>query len=155
NLLDSQPVIGVATAVATRLRVITQEISSCVADRLPRICGSTRLASVMVMPNSMLASCTISRMSHCRALIVKMPPCSAIAVISRHFLVGLLALSSRFRSRAIETEGDRLRQLLQSQCDGGGDASIVPDSCLGADGNSPLPPGVFLPGSSGGEDASR
>src|SRR6476660_10542175 len=34
-------------------------------DALP-ICGSTRLASVMVMPNSMLASCTINRMSHCR-----------------------------------------------------------------------------------------
>ena len=79
--LDSQPVIGVATAVATRLSVITQEISSCVADRLPRICGSTRLARVMVMPNSMLASCTISRMSHCRPLIVKIPPFSAMAVM--------------------------------------------------------------------------
>ena len=78
--LDSQPVIGVATAVATRLSVITQEISSCVADRLPRICGSTRLAKVMVMPNSMLASCTINRMSHCRPLIVNRPPFSAIAV---------------------------------------------------------------------------
>ena len=81
NRLDSQPVIGVATAVATRLSVITQEISSCVADRLPRICGSTRLASVMVMPNSMLASCTINRMSHCRPLIVKIPPFSAMAVM--------------------------------------------------------------------------
>src|SRR5262245_26202214 len=80
--LDSQPVIGVATAVATRLSVITHEISSCVAERLPRICGSTRLASVMVMPNSMLASCTINRMSHCRPLIEKRPPFSAMAVIA-------------------------------------------------------------------------
>ncbi len=79
--LDSQPVIGVATAVATRLSVITQEISSWVADRLPRICGSTRLASVMVMPNSMLASWTISRISHWRPLIVKRPPFSAMAFI--------------------------------------------------------------------------
>ena len=86
--LASQPVIGVATAVATRLSVITQEISSCVADRLPRICGSTRLAKVMVMPNSMLASWTINRMSHCRPLIVKRPPfvSSAMAVIPGRLL---------------------------------------------------------------------
>ena len=79
--LASQPVIGVATAVATRFSVITQEISSCVAEKVPRICGSTRLASVMVMPNSMLDSCTISRMSHCRPLMLKKPPCAAIAVM--------------------------------------------------------------------------
>ena len=66
--LASHPVIGVAMAVATRFSVTTQEISSCVAEKVPRICGSTRLASVMVMPNSMLDSCTISRMSHCRPL---------------------------------------------------------------------------------------
>ena len=35
------------------------------------------LASVMVMPNSMLDSCTISRMSHCRPLMLKRPPCTA------------------------------------------------------------------------------
>ena len=88
TLLASQPVIGVATAVATRLSVITQEISSCVADRLPRICGSTRLASVMVMPNSMLASWTINRMSHCRPLIVNRPPFVswAMTVISRRLV---------------------------------------------------------------------
>ncbi len=79
--LASQPVIGVATAVATRLSVITQEISSCVADRLPRICGSTRLAMVMVMPNSMLASWTINRMSHCRPLIVNRPPLSSATTV--------------------------------------------------------------------------
>ena len=79
--LASHPVIGVATAVATRLSVITQEISSCVADRLPRICGSTRLAMVMVMPNSMLASWTINRMSHCRPLIVNRPPLSSATTV--------------------------------------------------------------------------
>ncbi len=79
--LASQPVIGVATAVATRFSVITQEISSCVADRLPRICGSTRLAMVMVMPNSMLASWTINRMSHCRPLIVNRPPLSSATTL--------------------------------------------------------------------------
>src|SRR5436190_11371121 len=82
--LDSQPVIGVATAVATRFSVITQEISSCVADRVPRICGSTRLANVMVMPNSMLESCTISSVSHCRPLRLKMPPSAAVALIRSH-----------------------------------------------------------------------
>ena len=50
--LASQPVIGVATAVATRFSVMTQAISSWVADRAPRICGRTTLASVIVMPNS-------------------------------------------------------------------------------------------------------
>mgnify|MGYP006175027795 CR=1 FL=1 len=40
-------------AVATRLSVITQEISSCVADRLPRICGSaTTRSEVRVAPNT-------------------------------------------------------------------------------------------------------
>ena len=77
--LESHPVMGVATAVATRFSVITQEISSCVADRVPRTCGSTRLASVMVMPNSMLDSCTISRMSHWRPLMLKKPPCAVVA----------------------------------------------------------------------------
>ena len=36
----SQPVAGVATAVATMLNVITQDISSWVADRAPCNCGS-------------------------------------------------------------------------------------------------------------------
>ena len=68
------PVSGVATAVATRLSVITQAISSCVADKVPRTCGSTRLASVMVMPNSRFDSCTMSRMSHCRPVMLNRPP---------------------------------------------------------------------------------
>src|ERR1041385_2717016 len=36
----SQPVIGVATAVARMLKVIAQAISSWVADMVPCICGS-------------------------------------------------------------------------------------------------------------------
>ena len=56
--------MGVATAVATRLEVMTQAIWSGVADMAPRICGSTTLTSVMVMPNSMVVSGTISRISH-------------------------------------------------------------------------------------------
>jgi hypothetical protein len=69
--LASQPVIGVATAVATRLRVMTQEISSWVAEKAPLICGSTTLASVIVMPNSRVESCTVRRISHCRPLMLK------------------------------------------------------------------------------------
>ena len=68
--LASQPVIGVATAVATKLSVMTQAISSCVADSAPRNCGSTTLASVMVMPNSRLDSCTVNKISHCRGLML-------------------------------------------------------------------------------------
>ena len=36
----SQPVIGVATAVARMLKVMAQAISSWVADMAPCICGS-------------------------------------------------------------------------------------------------------------------
>src|SRR6266550_9364403 len=68
--LASQPVIGVATAVATRFSVITQAISSWVADRVPRTCGSTTLASVIVMPNNSVDNCTVSRISHCRGLML-------------------------------------------------------------------------------------
>ena len=37
----SQPVAGVATAVATILKVITQDTSSWVADMAPCSCGSS------------------------------------------------------------------------------------------------------------------
>ena len=40
KLATSQPVIGVTTAVARMLNVITQAISSWVADIAPCICGS-------------------------------------------------------------------------------------------------------------------
>src|SRR4249919_2287145 len=69
--LASQPVIGVATAVAIRFKVMTQEISSWVAENVPLICGSTTLASVIVMPNSRVESCTVRRISHCRPLMLK------------------------------------------------------------------------------------
>ena len=71
--LASQPVIGVATAVATRFSVMTQAISSWVADRAPRICGSTTLASVIVMPNSSVDNCTVSRTIHCRRADAEQP----------------------------------------------------------------------------------
>src|SRR5436190_9414693 len=68
--LASQPVIGVATAVATRFSVMTQEISSWVAESEPLICGSTTLARVIVMPNNSVESCTVTRISHCRPLML-------------------------------------------------------------------------------------
>src|SRR3954447_18357452 len=72
--------IGVATAVATRFSVMTQEISSCVADRLPRICGRTTLASVIVMPNSKVDICTVSRTIHCRSPILNRPDSGGAAL---------------------------------------------------------------------------
>ena len=71
---ESQWVIGVATAVAARFSVMSQEISSWVTDSEPRICGNTTLASVIVMPNSRFASCTVIRISQWRPLMLKMPP---------------------------------------------------------------------------------
>jgi hypothetical protein len=62
--LASQPVMGVATAVATRLKVMTQEISSWVADSEPRIWGKTTFAIVMVIPNNKFDSWTIRRINH-------------------------------------------------------------------------------------------
>jgi len=38
--------------------------------RLPRTCGSTKLASVIVIPNSSVESCTVSGISHCRGLML-------------------------------------------------------------------------------------
>src|SRR3954468_12683026 len=52
---------------------MTQEIASCVADRLPRICGNTTLASVIVMPNSSVDICTVSRTIHCRNPMLNRP----------------------------------------------------------------------------------
>src|SRR4029077_4081671 len=82
--LDSQPGMGVGPAVATRFKVMTQAISSWVVDSVPRTCGSTKFASVMVMPNSMLESCTISRVSHCLPLRLKIPPWPALLLIPSH-----------------------------------------------------------------------
>ena len=49
NCPVSQPDIGVTTAVARILNVMTQEIWSGVADKLPCICGKTTLTIRMVM----------------------------------------------------------------------------------------------------------
>ena len=80
--LASQPVMGVATAVATRFEVTTQAIWSGVAENVPRICGSTTLTSVMVMPNSSVVSGTIAIMSHCRPPMLDRPASPAVAVIA-------------------------------------------------------------------------
>ncbi len=65
----SQPVSGVAIAVATRLKVRTQEICSCVAESVPLSCGRMTVTLVAVRPNRMVVNCTDSRISHCRAVI--------------------------------------------------------------------------------------
>ena len=49
NRAASQPVIGVATAVAMMLKVTTRAIWSVVADSAPCICGSDTLAMVTVI----------------------------------------------------------------------------------------------------------
>src|SRR5262249_9645109 len=64
--LASHPVVGAATAVAARLSVTTQAISSFGVDRAPRSWGKTTFARVMVIPNSRLDSCTATRIDHCR-----------------------------------------------------------------------------------------
>ena len=46
----SQPVIGVTTAVARILKVMTQAIWSRVAESEPCICGSSTVTIRMVMP---------------------------------------------------------------------------------------------------------
>ena len=75
----SQPVIGVPTATATRLAVTTQAISSCVADSVPLIWGSTTLASVIAMPNSSVESWIATSTSHWRGLMLEMRPSPAAA----------------------------------------------------------------------------
>ena len=65
----SQLVSGVVIAVATRLKVRTQEIWSCVADSAPLSCGRITVTLVAVRPNRMVVNCTDSRISHCRAVI--------------------------------------------------------------------------------------
>jgi hypothetical protein len=69
SLAASQPVSGVAIAVATRLKVRTQEIWSCVADRAPLSCGRITVTLVAVSPNRTVVNCTDSRISHCRPVI--------------------------------------------------------------------------------------
>ena len=61
---------GVAIAVATRLKVRTQEIWSCVADSAPLSWGRMTVTLVAVRPNRIVVNCTDSRISHCRPVIV-------------------------------------------------------------------------------------
>src|SRR3954465_14362863 len=105
--LASQPVIGVATAVATRFNVMTQEISSCVADRLPRICGRATLASVIVMPNSNVEVCTVSRTIHCRNPMLNRPGSFGAALAGRD--PGSCDAATRLLS-AIDKAGYRLER---------------------------------------------
>ena len=71
----SQPVSGVAIAVATRLKVSTQEICSWVAESAPLSCGRITVTLVAVRPNRMVVNCTDSRISHCRAEMDPMQRC--------------------------------------------------------------------------------
>ena len=65
NFEASQPVSGVAAAVATRLSVSTHAIWSCVADSAPFICGRITAALVTVTPNKTVTICTVSSVNHC------------------------------------------------------------------------------------------
>jgi hypothetical protein len=79
--LASHPVVGVATAVAARLSVTTQAISSFVVESAPRIWGKTTLARVMVIPKSRLDSCTASRISHCCPVMLRSPSLPDVVLI--------------------------------------------------------------------------
>ena len=66
SVAASQPVSGVAMAVATRLKVSTHEICSWVADSAPLSWGRMTVTLVAVRPNRIVVNCTDSRISHCR-----------------------------------------------------------------------------------------
>ena len=61
---------------------MTHAISSLVAESAPRIWGKTTLASVIVIPNSKLDSCTVSRINHCRAVMLLSPIFREVVLIS-------------------------------------------------------------------------
>ena len=62
----NQPVIGVATAAATRNSVTIHAPSSCVSDNEPRICGTTTFVAVIAIPKLSVETCTSSRINHRR-----------------------------------------------------------------------------------------
>src|SRR5215470_3181647 len=68
NLPASQPVSGVATAVAARNSVTIHAPSSCVRDSAPRICGTTTLVEVIARPKVSVETCTSTRIHHRRAV---------------------------------------------------------------------------------------
>ena len=60
NRVASQPVSGIVMAVATRLNVMVQAIWSWVADNAPFNCGISTETTVTVMPNNIVANCTVT-----------------------------------------------------------------------------------------------
>ena len=58
NWLASQPVIGRMIALATRYEVSTQVASSIVAERLPAMCGSDTLTTVVSSTSMKVANMT-------------------------------------------------------------------------------------------------
>src|SRR5207244_9985081 len=64
NRLASQPVIGRMIALATRYDVNAQVASSIVADRLPAMCGSDTLTTVVSSTSMKVANITEIAMIH-------------------------------------------------------------------------------------------
>ena len=64
NRLASQPVIGRMIAFATRYDVSTHVASSMVDDRLPAMCGSDTLTTVVSSTSMKVANITDSAMIH-------------------------------------------------------------------------------------------
>src|SRR4029077_12500622 len=62
--IENQAPIGRMMALATRYEVSTQVASSGVADRLPAICGSATLATLVSSTSIKVASITVTAMIH-------------------------------------------------------------------------------------------
>src|ERR1051326_7731189 len=62
NMLASQPVIGRMMALATRYEVSAQVASSIVTDRLPAMCGSDTLTTVVSSTSMKVANITETAM---------------------------------------------------------------------------------------------
>ena len=59
--MANQPVIGVMTAIAMMLKVMTQATWSCVADSEPCSCGMMTLVTSSIMPTSMVVIVAVAR----------------------------------------------------------------------------------------------
>ena len=79
----SQPVIGIAIAVARMLNVIVQEISSGVAEKLPCICGRTVEATRIELKYNATASIAEMRISTRRDTLIcaSAASCSVVSAI--------------------------------------------------------------------------
>ena len=62
--MENQPPIGRMMALATRYDVSTQVASSMLADRLPAMCGSETLATLVSSTSMKVASITVMAMIH-------------------------------------------------------------------------------------------